>query len=217
MKPISRRGATHEESGTPVSIWRGWGSDMKARAVASIVPGAAIKEVAEGTPPAPGRSKVERLKGGDYLRVWASSISGDELHAEPASVNDASASTAMCLVSVCLHPPGLREHRPRPRRTTLSNSGTVASGRLPRCRSDGSRGFFQWEAPGLRPGQPRDSVEQFAPETTCVCESHRRQAASALMMVRAPTIKAARAAAATVQDARRCMTVHACGLNVRAR
>lgn len=45
-------------------------STVKGRAVASIVPGASIKEVAEGTPPAPGRQRVERLKEDEYLRIW---------------------------------------------------------------------------------------------------------------------------------------------------
>ena len=46
------------------------GSEVKARAMASIVPGAAIKEVAKGVPPQPGKHRVEELKGGDYLRIW---------------------------------------------------------------------------------------------------------------------------------------------------
>jgi hypothetical protein len=46
------------------------GSDVKGRAVASIVPGSAIRRVAESAPPRPGRSRVDRLKGDDYLRVW---------------------------------------------------------------------------------------------------------------------------------------------------
>ena len=46
------------------------GSDVKGRAVASIVPGSAIREVAESNPPRPGQSRVERLKEDDYLRVW---------------------------------------------------------------------------------------------------------------------------------------------------
>jgi hypothetical protein len=54
------------------------GGDVKARAVASIVPAGAIKEVAETAPPAPGRSRVEQLKGGDYLRVWVNK-SGDHV------------------------------------------------------------------------------------------------------------------------------------------
>lgn len=45
-------------------------SEVKGRAVASIVPGSAIREVAESTPPRPGRSRVERLKEDEYLRVW---------------------------------------------------------------------------------------------------------------------------------------------------
>lgn len=42
---------------------------MVGRAVASIVPEAAITEVAEGTPPRSGTHRVERLKGGEYLRI----------------------------------------------------------------------------------------------------------------------------------------------------
>ncbi|MDQ3347921.1 MAG: hypothetical protein M3545_08130 [Acidobacteriota bacterium] len=45
-------------------------SKVVGRAVASIVPEAAIKEVAESTPPKSGAHRVERLKGGDYLRIW---------------------------------------------------------------------------------------------------------------------------------------------------
>lgn len=54
------------------------GSTVKGRAVASIVPGAAIKEVAEGTPPAPGKPRVERLKEDQYLRIWINK-SGDHV------------------------------------------------------------------------------------------------------------------------------------------
>ena len=46
------------------------GNQVKGRAVASLVPGPAIDEVAEGTPPGPGRSRVERLRGNEYLRIW---------------------------------------------------------------------------------------------------------------------------------------------------
>ena len=46
------------------------GSAVKARAVASVVPGASIGEVASVKPPAPGRHRVERLKEDDYLRIW---------------------------------------------------------------------------------------------------------------------------------------------------
>jgi hypothetical protein len=54
------------------------GSEVQARAVATIVPKAAIKDVAEGTPPEPGTHRVERLKGGDYLRIWINK-SGDHV------------------------------------------------------------------------------------------------------------------------------------------
>ena len=43
---------------------------VKGREVVSIVPGAEIGQVADGRPPRPGSSKVELLKGNDYLRVW---------------------------------------------------------------------------------------------------------------------------------------------------
>jgi hypothetical protein len=40
------------------------------REVVSIVPNDEIAKVAEGKPPRPGASRVELLKGNDYLRVW---------------------------------------------------------------------------------------------------------------------------------------------------
>jgi hypothetical protein len=43
---------------------------VRGREVVSIVPGSEIAQVAEGTPPRSGGSKVELLKGNDYLRVW---------------------------------------------------------------------------------------------------------------------------------------------------
>lgn len=43
---------------------------VKGREVVSIVPGSEIGQVADGRPPRPGASKVELLKGNDYLRVW---------------------------------------------------------------------------------------------------------------------------------------------------
>lgn len=54
------------------------GSAVKARAVASVVPGASIGEVASVKPPAPGRHRVERLKEDDYLRIWINK-SGDHV------------------------------------------------------------------------------------------------------------------------------------------
>jgi hypothetical protein len=46
------------------------GKNVVAREVVSIVPAAEAKLVQKDTPPAPGGSKVETLKGGDYTRVW---------------------------------------------------------------------------------------------------------------------------------------------------
>ncbi len=43
---------------------------VKGREVVSIVPQADIAQVANSKPPRPGGSKVELLKGNDYLRVW---------------------------------------------------------------------------------------------------------------------------------------------------
>jgi hypothetical protein len=43
---------------------------VKGREVVSIVPQDEIKMVEKDTPPAPGASKVQMLKGNDYLRVW---------------------------------------------------------------------------------------------------------------------------------------------------
>ena len=46
------------------------GKEVKGREVVSIVPQAEIKMVVKDTPPASGASKVQVLKGNDYLRVW---------------------------------------------------------------------------------------------------------------------------------------------------
>lgn len=46
------------------------GGKVMGREVVSIVPNDEIGKVAEGRPPRPGASKVELLKGNDYLRVW---------------------------------------------------------------------------------------------------------------------------------------------------
>ena len=43
---------------------------VKGREVVSIVAGDEIKTVAKMSPPARGTSRVELLKGNDYLRVW---------------------------------------------------------------------------------------------------------------------------------------------------
>ena len=44
--------------------------NVRGREVVSIVPGAEAKLVAKDTPPASGASKVQMLRGNEYLRVW---------------------------------------------------------------------------------------------------------------------------------------------------
>jgi hypothetical protein len=46
------------------------GGKVVGREVVTIVPQADISKVQKDTPPKPGASKVETLKGGDYVRVW---------------------------------------------------------------------------------------------------------------------------------------------------
>ena len=46
------------------------GGDVKGRELATVVTPADVKAVTEMNPPAPGASKVQTLRGGDYLRVW---------------------------------------------------------------------------------------------------------------------------------------------------
>ena len=46
------------------------GTQVKGREVVSIVPSADIGKVAKGKGPAPGASRVEKLRGDDYVRVW---------------------------------------------------------------------------------------------------------------------------------------------------
>jgi hypothetical protein len=46
------------------------GKTVRGREVASIVPQAEVKLVAKDAPPAAGASKVQLLRGNDYLRVW---------------------------------------------------------------------------------------------------------------------------------------------------
>lgn len=43
---------------------------VKGREVVSIVPQAEVKVVAKDSPPAQGASKVQMLRGNEYLRVW---------------------------------------------------------------------------------------------------------------------------------------------------
>jgi hypothetical protein len=46
------------------------GGQVRGREVASVVPQAEIGQIAQVTPPRQGGSRVEMLKGNDYLRVW---------------------------------------------------------------------------------------------------------------------------------------------------
>jgi hypothetical protein len=46
------------------------GGSVKGREVVSIVPQAEVKNVVKDPPPAAGASKVQTLKGNDYVRVW---------------------------------------------------------------------------------------------------------------------------------------------------
>jgi hypothetical protein len=46
------------------------GGSVKGREVVSIVPQAEVKQVVKDPPPAAGSSKVQTLKGNDYVRVW---------------------------------------------------------------------------------------------------------------------------------------------------
>jgi hypothetical protein len=46
------------------------GGKVMGREVASVVPQADIAQVADGPRPAAGGSRVEMLKGDDYVRVW---------------------------------------------------------------------------------------------------------------------------------------------------
>lgn len=47
------------------------GGDVKGRELASVIPSADVKALVKGTAPAANSNKVELLKGGEYLRVWA--------------------------------------------------------------------------------------------------------------------------------------------------
>jgi hypothetical protein len=46
------------------------GGQVKGREVVTIIPQSEISQVQKDTPPAANSSKVELLKGGDYVRVW---------------------------------------------------------------------------------------------------------------------------------------------------
>ncbi len=56
----------------PLERWAEFvqGGSVKAREVVSIVPQAEVKMVVKDPPPPAGGSKVQTLKGNDYVRVW---------------------------------------------------------------------------------------------------------------------------------------------------
>jgi hypothetical protein len=71
---LTAQQAAPEAVGTTEALER-WvelsqGKEVKGREVVSIVPQNEIKMVVKDTPPASGTSKVQLLKGNDYLRVW---------------------------------------------------------------------------------------------------------------------------------------------------
>ena len=71
---VTAQQAAPEAVGTTEALER-WvelsqGKTVKGREVVSIVPQNEIKMVVKDTPPASGASKVQVLRGNDYLRVW---------------------------------------------------------------------------------------------------------------------------------------------------
>jgi hypothetical protein len=56
----------------PLERWAEFlqGKTVKGREVVSILPAAESKLVVKDAPPPSGSSRVQTLKGGDYLRVW---------------------------------------------------------------------------------------------------------------------------------------------------
>ena len=71
---VTAQEAKPEAVGTtePLERWAEFsqGSAVKGREVVSIIPESEIKMVVKDAPPRPGTSKVQTLKGNDYLRVW---------------------------------------------------------------------------------------------------------------------------------------------------
>ena len=71
---LTAQQAAPEAVGTTEALER-WvefsqGKTVKGREVVSIVPQAEIKLVVKDAPPASGASKVQVLRGNEYLRVW---------------------------------------------------------------------------------------------------------------------------------------------------
>ena len=70
----SRRRRTPRASPKGLERWVEFtqGGQVKGREVVTIIPQSEIAQVQKDTPPAANGSKVEVLKGGDFLRVWIS-------------------------------------------------------------------------------------------------------------------------------------------------
>jgi hypothetical protein len=60
-------GATQELARWAELVQKG---EVRGREVVNIVPQAEIKMVVKDAPPAPGQSRVQVLRGNEYLRVW---------------------------------------------------------------------------------------------------------------------------------------------------
>lgn len=81
-KPLAAGSYTLRVAADPVTPVSGQGADnakwvefvqggqVKGRELASVVPQAEVKDVIKGKAPAANSSRVELLKGGEYLRVW---------------------------------------------------------------------------------------------------------------------------------------------------
>ena len=71
---VTPQEARPEAVGTtePLERWADFiqGGSVKGREVVTIVPESEIKMVVKDAPPRPGASKVQTLRGNDYLRVW---------------------------------------------------------------------------------------------------------------------------------------------------
>jgi hypothetical protein len=71
---LTAEGASPDAVGISESLER-WaeflqGGSVKGREIVTIVPEAEIKMVAKDAPPAPNSSKVQVLRGNEYVRVW---------------------------------------------------------------------------------------------------------------------------------------------------
>lgn len=81
-KPLPAGSYSLRVSADPVTPVKGQGPDsekwveflqagqVKGRELASVVPSADVKDVIKGRAPGTNSSRVELLKGGEYLRVW---------------------------------------------------------------------------------------------------------------------------------------------------